>query len=84
MKRKPKKVFEVGIGNGYPIGVALSQNDIKVYGCDVAKSLVESARRNLHNDEIWVGELKNIKMIAIMMWFIVLEQVGISLILKKF
>lgn len=61
MKRKPKKVFEVGIGNGYPIGVALSQNDIKVYGCNVAKSLVESARRNLHNDEIWVGELKNIK-----------------------
>lgn len=54
-------MFEVGIGNGWPIGVALYQNDIKVCGCDVAKRLVESARKNLHNDEIWVGELKNIE-----------------------
>lgn len=62
VKRTPKKVFEVGIGNGWPIGVALQKWNIKVCGCDISKRLVESARINLScSDEIQVGELKNIK-----------------------
>ena len=62
MKRSPKKVFEVGIGNAWPIGVALHRKNIKVCGCDVSKRLVESAQKNLHcQDGIWVGELKDIK-----------------------
>lgn len=60
VKRKPKKVFEVGIGNGWPIGVALYRKSIRVSGCDVSKRLVESARKNLHcQEEIWTGELKD-------------------------
>lgn len=60
IRRKPKKVFEVGIGNGWPIGVALHRKNIKVCGCDVSKRLVESARKNLHcQEEVWVGELKS-------------------------
>ena len=62
VKRKPQKVFEVGIGNGWPIGVALQKWNIKVFGCDISKRLVESARINLNcSDKIQVGELKNIK-----------------------
>ena len=61
VKRKPQKVFEVGIGNGWPIGVALQQKNIRVCGCDVSKRLVESARKNLNfQDGIWEGELKDI------------------------
>lgn len=62
VKRKPNKVFEVAIGNGWPIGVLLHSKNIKVYGCDIAKRLVETARKNLDcSDEILVGEMKDIK-----------------------
>lgn len=57
-KSNPKRVFEVGIGNGWPIGVTLSHKGISVSGCDISERLVEQARVNLNNqDGIWVGEL---------------------------
>lgn len=61
IKRNPDKVFEVGIGNAWPIGMALKKKNIRVFGCDVSKKLVEAAHQNLNcNEGIYVGELKDI------------------------
>lgn len=54
----PKRVFEVGIGTGWPIGVELKQKGIKVDGCDVAGSSVILAQKELGNEEgIFEGEV---------------------------
>lgn len=54
----PERVFEVGIGTGWPIGNALKEKGIKVDGCDVAQELVVLARKSLDNaDGIWMGEV---------------------------
>lgn len=60
IKRNPEVVFEVGIGNGWPIGTALHAKGITVHGCDVSPRLVASARKNLEcKDGIYAGELKD-------------------------
>ncbi len=58
-KSSPRKVFEVGIGTGWPIGAALKKKGIKIDGCDVAESSVALAKKELNNDAgIWVGEVQ--------------------------
>lgn len=57
-KVSPEHVFEVGIGTGWPIGIALKKKGIEVDGCDLAESSVELARKELNNVEgIWVGDV---------------------------
>lgn len=54
----PKKVFEVGIGTGWPIGAALKEKDIAIDGCDVAESSIALAQKELDNEKgIWVGDV---------------------------
>lgn len=38
-RSNPQRVFEVGIGTGWPIATALKEKEIKVDGCDIAESL---------------------------------------------
>lgn len=58
----PDKVFEVGIGTGWPVGAALKEKGITVDGCDIAESSVELARKELENtDGIWVGDVMDYK-----------------------
>lgn len=57
-RSSPKEVFEVGIGTGWPIGAALKEKGIKVDGCDIARSAVRLARRELENENgIWSGDV---------------------------
>ena len=62
IKRNPRRVFEVGIGNGLPIGTALYRKGIDVHGCDISIKLVSSAKRNLGKQAddtcIFVGEVE--------------------------
>lgn len=54
----PQRVFEVGIGTGWPIGAALKEKGIMVDGCDVADNSVAAAQKELGNREgIWCGEV---------------------------
>ncbi|MCI9336282.1 MAG: class I SAM-dependent methyltransferase [Lachnospiraceae bacterium] len=54
----PTRVFEVGIGTGWPIGAALHRKNIHVNGCDVAVSSVKLARETLKNQEgIYTGTI---------------------------
>ncbi len=54
----PARVFEVGIGTGWPIGAALHRKGIQVDGCDVALSSVKLARETLNNQTgIYVGTI---------------------------
>lgn len=54
----PQKVFEVGIGTGWPIGTALKEKGIEVDGCDIAESLIVLAQQALNNEKgIWSGEV---------------------------
>lgn len=64
LKRNPRKVFEVGIGNGFPIGIALYQKSgggVDVQGCDISVKLVSAAKKNLgkQSDDtcIFAGEV---------------------------
>lgn len=58
LKNKPKTAFEVGIGTGWPMAVALSkEKNVQISGCDISKSLIEEARENLKDAELYVGEL---------------------------
>ena len=58
----PKRVFEVGIGTGWPIGTALKDKGITVDGCDIAESSVALARKELENtDGIWAGDVMDYK-----------------------
>lgn len=53
-----QRVFEVGIGTGWPVGAALKDKGIIVDGCDVADSSVAAAQKELDNREgIWCGEV---------------------------
>lgn len=55
---KPQRVFEVGIGTGWPIGAALKEKGIEVDGCDVAERSVAQAQKELENEEgIWTGDV---------------------------
>ncbi len=54
----PQKVYEVGIGTGWPIGTALKEKGITVDGCDLAESSVALARKELENESgIWTGDV---------------------------
>lgn len=58
----PKRVFEVGIGTGWPIGVALKEKGIVVDGCDIAENSVTLAQENLDNKKgIWAGDVLEYK-----------------------
>lgn len=58
----PKRVFEVGIGTGWPIGTALKEKGIKIDGCDIADSSVAVAQKTLDNEKgIWSGEVYEYK-----------------------
>lgn len=62
LKRNPRKVFEVGIGNGWPIGIDLYQKGIDVHGCDISVKLVAAAKKRLgkQSDDncIFTGEVE--------------------------
>lgn len=59
---KPQKVFEVGIGTGWPIGAALKEKGIEVDGCDIAETSIALAQRALDNEKgIWSGEVYEYK-----------------------
>lgn len=61
-KSSPKEVFEVGIGTGWPIGAALKAKGINVDGCDIARSAVKLAKKELENESgIWVGDVMKYK-----------------------
>lgn len=58
-RSSPKRVFEVGIGTGWPIGAELKKKGIVVDGCDVAGRLVALAQKELENEKgIFVGDVK--------------------------
>lgn len=57
-KSSPQRVFEVGIGTGWPIGTALKKQGIDVDGCDIAESSVILAKKELDNENgIWTGDV---------------------------
>ncbi|MCI9399773.1 MAG: class I SAM-dependent methyltransferase [Lachnospiraceae bacterium] len=61
-KSSPKKIFEVGIGTGWPIGAALKRKGIKVDGCDIAERSVVLAKEELDNENgIWTGSVLEYK-----------------------
>lgn len=61
LENKPKTAFEVGIGTGWPMAVTLNkEKNVQVSGCDISQSLVEEARENLKDTELYVGELFNL------------------------
>lgn len=61
-KSIPKRVFEVGIGTGWPIGAALKKKGIKVDGCDIADRSVALAKKELDNEKgIWTGDVLEYK-----------------------
>ena len=61
-KSSPQKVFEVGIGTGWPIGAALKKKGITVDGCDIAESSVALAKEELNNEDgIWIGDVSEYK-----------------------
>lgn len=58
LRSSPKKVFEVGIGTGWPIGAALKKEGVNIDGCDIAESSVALAQIELNNREgIWTGDV---------------------------
>ncbi|MCI9141173.1 MAG: class I SAM-dependent methyltransferase [Lachnospiraceae bacterium] len=62
LKVSPQRVFEVGIGTGWPIGASLKRKGIHVDGCDIADSLVVLARKELDNESgIYVGDIMEYK-----------------------
>ena len=40
-QQNPKKVFELGLGNGFPFAAALLEKNIEVHGCDVSQFLLD-------------------------------------------
>lgn len=57
-RSSPKKVFEVGIGTGWPIGSALKEKGIEIDGCDIAETSVALAQKELGNENgIWTGDV---------------------------
>lgn len=62
LKPHPRKVFEVGIGTGWPIGAALKEKGVEIDGCDVAESSIALAQKELDNEKgIWVGDIMEYK-----------------------
>lgn len=62
LQSEPKKVFEVGIGTGWPIGTALKEKGVAVDGCDIAESSVSLAQKELGNEKgIWTGDVMEYK-----------------------
>lgn len=58
----PQRIFEVGIGTGWPIGAALKEKGIEIDGCDIAENSVAIAQKELENEKgIWVGEIFDYK-----------------------
>lgn len=62
LRLRPEKVFEVGIGTGWPIGTALKEKGVQIDGCDIAPNLVELAQEQLDNEfGIWTGDVLKYK-----------------------
>ncbi|MCI8947327.1 MAG: methyltransferase domain-containing protein [Lachnospiraceae bacterium] len=64
LKSSPERVFEVGIGTGWPIGCAVKKGKegIVLDGCDISESAVVLARKELDNEEgIWAGDVLSYK-----------------------
>lgn len=58
LNANPQKVFEVGIGTGWPIGSALKDKGIEIDGCDIAENSIVLAQKELNNQKgIWVGDV---------------------------
>ena len=55
-KYKKCKVFEVCIGNGYPIAAALSANGYHVGGIDISKFLIDNLNKNYPNVKSYIGD----------------------------
>jgi len=57
-KSSPQRVFEVGIGTGWPIGAALKKKGIEIDWCDIAENSVALAKKELDNENgIWIGDV---------------------------
>lgn len=52
-----KTAFEVGIGTGWPIASDLSDNGTNISGCDVAESLIRTAREKYPQMKLYVGDI---------------------------
>lgn len=46
IKRAPKKVFELGLGNGFPFAATFLQRGVTVHGCDVSMPLLREVEKN--------------------------------------
>ncbi len=44
-QQHPKRVFEVGLGNGFPFAEGLLEKNIDVHGCDVSEFLLQELSR---------------------------------------
>lgn len=44
-RRNPKKVFELGLGNGFPFASTLSQKGVEVHGCDISFPLLQEVAK---------------------------------------
>ena len=56
----PTKVFEVGIGTGWPIATTLQDKGVEIFGCDIADKSVHEACDRLHREygtQIYTGDL---------------------------
>lgn len=56
-KLHAKTAFEVGIGTGWPIASDLSDNGTAVSGCDVAESLIRTAREKYPQMKLYAGDI---------------------------
>lgn len=44
-RRGPKKVFELGLGNGFPLAATLLQKGVEVHGCDISFPLLQEVEK---------------------------------------
>ena len=52
-----KTAFEVGIGTGWPIASELYDDGTEVSGCDVAESLIRTAKENYPLMNLYAGDI---------------------------
>jgi len=60
LKSKPKKVYDLACGTGYPFIKSLLKKGIKVYGSDVSPRLVYEARENYPKAKLKLGDYREI------------------------
>lgn len=61
LNKKPKKVYEVGLGTGWPVAHTLLNNNIEVSGSDISEILIEELKKNYPNVNAKVLSYNKIK-----------------------